>query len=663
MTLRPLCCALALALTGGLASPAVAAQDTDTACTNFHGFANSGWFAANPLPADAGSVSALGQLGERARQQQIGLLNAAMQSPEGDVQKLLGDFWASGISEAQVERDGAQPLAPLLDKIIAIKRSKHVAPTIAALHQVGIPVAFDFGADIDLRDLQSYIGYFSQGGLGLRDPAYYTRTDAPTKAMLAEYDTYVQKILALTGVKEKDLAGQAQLVIDLETRIARLFRPLADLRDPRTNYAPVATDGLAAQYPNLHLNEFLEVQSVASPTVSIANPELLAQIDKLVDELKPEQWRAYLRWQVGDAMAPYLSKAWQDAYFDFRGRALAGLKTPPPREQQVLDAINLAAGPILGREYAARYLTPEVKAQALEIAGQVRDALGVALQADSRLGPEARTEAAAKLAALKIEIGTPARDLDYTVQPMGRGSFGGNMLIASTWRHREEMRRIGDDNAGLRWNVLPQEPALAYDLAHNRLIVTAAVLQTPVMNPISQTAAQYGSYGALVGHELSHGFDSRGRFVDAAGQLRDWWSPQDLAAWDVTANRIAGQYATYDYPVLEATKLNPATVRNESVADQAGVEMAWAAYNAATPDADKASRKAFFDGWASLWPQHMSPETAAQSAASDVHAPGVWRTNGPLMNLAGFGDTFGCKAKTPMQYNTDDRVVLWPGQD
>ncbi|MGY0798985.1 M13-type metalloendopeptidase [Lysobacter sp. A286] len=663
MTLRPLCCALALALTAGFASPSAAAQDTATACSDFHAFSNSGWLTANPLPAGSDSISALGQLGERAHQQQISLLNAAMQSPEGDVQKLLGDFWASGISEAQVERDGAQPLAPLLDKIIAVKRSQHVAPTIAALHQVGIPIAFNFGADIDLRNLQSHIGYFSQGGLGLPDPAYYTRTDAATQALLAQYDTYVQKILALTGVKEKDLADQAQLVIDLETRIARLSLPLPKLNDPRTNYAPVATEGLAAQYPNLHLDQFLEVQGVTSPTVSVANPELLAGIDTLVDELKPEQWRAYLRWQVGDAMAPYLSKVWRDAHFDFHGRLLAGTKAPPPRQQQVLDAINLAAGPMLGHEYAERYLTPEVKARALEIAGHVRDALGVALQGDSRLGPEARAEAAAKLAALKIEIGTPARDLDYTVQPMGRGSFGGNMLIASTWRHREEMRRIGEDNAGRRWNVLPQQPALAYDLAHNRLIITAAVLQSPIMNPIAQTSAQYGSFGALVGHELSHGFDSRGRFVDAAGELRNWWGPQELAAWDATANQLAAQYGAFDYPVLEATKVNPEAVRDESVADQAGVELAWAAYTAATPDADKASREAFFEGWAALWPKHMTPEMAARSAVSDVHAPGVWRTNGPLMNLGDFGEVYGCKAKTPMQRPADDRVVLWPQSD
>ncbi|MGV8941557.1 MAG: M13-type metalloendopeptidase [Lysobacter sp.] len=660
MTLRPLCYALALGLVSGLAAPTASAQEAATACTDFYAFANAGWLAANPLPAGKPSISALEQLEAQARQQQIDLLNQAMQSPQGDVQRLLGDFWASGISEPAVERDGAQPLAPLLERIIAIKRADNIAPTIAALHQVGIPVAFHFGADVDLRDLSRHIGYFSQGGLGLADPAYYTRTDAPTAALLEQYRTYVQKILALTGVKDKELAKQSQLVLDLETRIAKASRPLAELRDPRTNYAPADTAGLAEQYPNLQLDQFLKAQGVSAGTVSIGNPARLAEIDKLIRELKPEQWRAYLRWRVGDAMAPYLAKPWRDAEFDFRGRILAGNSAPPSREQQVLNAINLAAGPMLGHEYAAKYLTTDTKSQAHQIADQVRDALGAALQRDSRLGEPAKAEAAAKLARMKIEIGTPTRDLDYNIQPMGRGSFGGNMLIASTWRHREEMRRIGEANADRRWDVLPQQPALAYDLAQNRLIVTAAALQAPLWDPLAQTANRYGSYGALVGHEISHGFDARGRFVDANAEIRDWWSPQEVAAWDAMGQGVVAQYGARDYPQLAGSKINGILTRDENIADLAGVELAWAAYRAASAGADKTTHKAFFEGWASLWPQHLTAESAAQRVATNVHAPGQWRTNGPLTNLAAFGETYGCRTGTPMQLNTDARIVLWP---
>ena len=660
--LRPLACALALTLASTLAAPAAHAQAAKppAACTDFYGHANADWLQNNPLTDGVASISALGQLGDRARHQQVELLNAAMQSPQGNVQQLLGDFWASGLDEAAVERDGAQPIAPLLSRIDAIRRHRDIAPALAALHQVGIPVAFNFSADVDLRDLKRHIGYFSQGGLGLPDPAYYIRTDPPTRDLLGQYTAYVQKILALTGTPDDEVAEQAQQVLDLETRIAQVTRPLAQLRDPRSNFAPVATAELDKTYPNLKLGEFLQAQSVTDDTVSIANPELLAQIDALVRELKPEQWKAYLRWRVGDAMAPYMARAWRDASFDFRGRVLEGRTAQLPRQQMVLDAINQAAGPMLGREYAARYLPAATSARAQEIATAVRNAMGAALDRDTRLGPQAKAEAKAKLAAMKIEVGTPSRDLDYTIQPMGRGSFGGNMLIASTWHHAQEMRRIGGENADRRWNVLPQYPALAYDIAQNRLVVTAAMLQAPVLDMTLDTAAQYGSFGALVGHEISHGFDARGHLVDASEQVRSWWTPTETAAWDTVGNRVIAQYGALEYPVIEGIKVNGAQTRDENMADLAGIELAWAAYQAARPDAPKETREDFFAGWASIWAEHMSEAEATRRAASSVHAPGQWRTNAPLMNLPGFAETFACKAKADMRLGDDARVVLWP---
>ncbi|MDQ3617340.1 MAG: M13 family metallopeptidase [Pseudomonadota bacterium] len=666
--LRPLACALALSLIAGFAAPDAEAQSittaaqtpsAPTACSNFYAFANNDWLNANMLMPGAGSVSALEQLGSRARQQQVELLNGAMQSPQGGVQTLLGDFWASGLDLAAVERDGAQPIAPLLERVAAIRRARDIAPAIAALHQVGIPVAFNFSADIDLSNLNRHIGYFSQGGLGLPDPAYYTRTDTATRNLLGQYNGYVQKILALTGTAQKDLAAEAQLVIDLETRIAMASRPLTLMRDPRNNYAAVPVAQLDTQFRQLKLVEFLKAQGVSDDSVSIAQPALFTELDNLVGGLEPAQWKAYLRWRIGDAMAPYLAKPWRDASFDFRGRVLAGQTTPPVRADMVLDAINLAAGPMIGREYAARYLPNASKARATEIATQVRTALGAAIERDTRLSATARTEAKAKLDALKIEIGTPSRDLDYTVQPMGRGSFGSNMLIASTWHHREEMKRIGQGNANRRWDVLPQHPALAYDITQNRLIVTAAMLQPPVLDLNKEASAQYGAFGALVGHELSHGFDIRGRLVDSRQQLRDWWSTGEAGAWEALGNRVAAQYGQHDYPVLTGIKLNGSQTRDENIADFVGIELAWSAYRIALPEATQESKEAFFKGWASLWPQQMSSEMATRRLATSVHSPGLWRTNGPLMNQAAFAETFDCKADAAMQLKDDERIVIW----
>ena len=666
---RPLAIALILAIAAGIAAPAADAAKkpapkkakapaASAVCAEFYASANADWLKTNPMP-ESGAISALGQLTARAQQQQRDLLDAAMAAPQGNVQKLLGDFWASGLDEAAVERDGAAPVAPLLKRIDGIRKSGDVAPAIAALHQVGIPALFNFSADVDLRELDRHLGYFAQGGLGLPDPAYYTRSDADTQALIARYADYIRKILTLTGIQAKDLEHETALVLDLEKRIAATARPLDELRDPRANFAPVATAGLGKQYRHLQLDAFLKVQGISDDAVSIANPAMFAQLDALVGTLKPAQWKTYLRWRVGDAMAPYLAKPWRDAAFDFRGKVLRGETEPAPRWQQTLDAINHAAGPMLGREYAARYLPDATRRHAADIAGQVRDALLRNVGNSSWMGDAAKAEASAKLGKLRIEVGTPRRDLDYTVQPMGRGSFGGNMLIASTWRHREEMKRIGRGNADRRWDVLPQQPALAYDLAQNRLIVTAAMLQAPVLDAAMPQAAQYGAYGALVGHELSHAVDARGRMVDAKGELRDWWSSAESAAWDANAQKVAALYDGFAWPQLKGTKVNGRLTRDENIADIAGLELARAALVAALPAGGAAADKDFYRGWAQVWAQQVTMNEAQRRSLQDVRAPGLWRSNGPIMQQGAFGSAYGCKAGTPMQPKPEQRVGIF----
>ena len=668
-TQKPLVLAVAASLVLVLASPTADAQrkraakkpaaPAITACSDFYTFVNKDWLAANTVVAGTSTVSALGQLQQRALLEQRTLLDDAVLNPQNDVQKLLGDFWVSGIDEAAVERDGAQPIATLVSRINAIKRGKDVAPSIAALHQVGIPVLFNFTADLDLADLDRHVGYFSQGGLALPDPAYYTRDDADTRALLGRYTEYVEKILLLTGTPQDKVKAEMAQVIDLETRIARASKPVTSLRDPRENYALVPTAGLAKQFKQLQLDQFLQAQGVKDDSVSMANPAYFTELDTLVRTLKPEQWKVYLRYQIGNAMAPYLSKAFRDADFEFNGRVLRGQTAPLLRDVQVLNAINRAAGPMLGREYVARFLPAANRSRAESIANDVRSALGRAVERNTWLSDATRAEAKAKLEKLTIEIGAPKRDLDYTVQPMGRNSFGSNMLIASTWHHREEMRRIGRGNAERRWDVLPQQPALAYDLAHNRLIVTAAVLQAPVLDMTQDASGQYGSFGALVAHELSRSIDAKGRLVDAKGNVRTWWTAADDAAWAARTDKLATQYSAYAYPGVDGLKVNGALTRDENVADLAAIELALDAL-ASTQQADAAkARESFFRSWAALWRQQAPLDVSRQLAATSVQAPGQWRANGPLTNLPAFTETFKCKAGNAMLRKPEEQVSLW----
>ena len=634
-------------------APAVSPQ-----CADLYAHANAAWLKTHQAPADAGAVTALGQLSELALQQQRQLLDAAMASPDNDVQHRLGDFWASGLDEAAVEADGSRPIATLLSRIDAIGKSRDVPATIAALHQVGIPVAFNFAPDVDLQALDRHIGYFMQGGMGLPDPAFYTRDDADTRVVMDRYRAYVRQILALTGSPEQRLDADVSAVIAIETALARKSRSLNELNSPADNFAPVPVAQAAKRYRNLQLDKFLAAQGVKDDRVSMANPALFAELDSMVGKLKPEQWRAYLRWRVGDAMAPYLSRSYRDASFGFRGQVLEGRSVQAPRWRQVLDAINVAAGPMLGREYAAAHLQPEERRQAGLVIDELRQALLAAVDASRWLGAPAKAEARAKLEAMAIEVGTPRRDLDYTVQPMGRGSFGSNMLIASTWRHGQEMKRIGKGNADRRWDVLPQEPALAYDIAQNRLIATAAALQAPIFDA-ARPELLYGAFGALVGSQLNRAIDAQGSHVDARGQVRDWWSPADRDAWTALGNRVAAQYASQDYPGVKGARVDGALVRNVALADQAGLELAATAHAKAQPQASQAARQALFEAWSRLWAQQVAANTASERLKTDIHAPGPLRSNLPAANLPEFAAAFACKPGQPMTRAEADQVKVW----
>lgn len=666
-SIRPLCIALSVGLVTLLAGTdadaarrrAAAAPAVSPACTDFHAVANADWLRAHPVPA-TGALTALGQLADHARAQQKALLEAASSAPANQVQKLLGDFWASGLDETAVEADGSRPIAPLLTRINAISRNKDVPAAIAALHQVGIPVAFNFAPDVDLKALDRHIGYFMQGGTGLPDPAFYSRNDAGTAAVMARYRDYIKQVLALTGTAANRLDVEANAVLAIETRLASQSQTLANINNPFNNYAPVPVAQLAGQYRNLQLDAFLKAQGVSDDLVSLAEPALFQSIDGMIRNQPVADWKAYLRWRVGDAMAPYLGRAYRDAEFDFRGRLLRGQTLPPARWEAVLDAINVAAGPMLGREYTNTHLSSNDRRQAALIIDQLRDAQIAAIGRNPAISESARTEARTKLETMKIEIGAPLRDLDYSVQPMGRGSFGGNMLIAATWRHREEMKRIGRGNADRRWDVLPQQPALVYDIAQNRLIATAAVLQPPVFDPAASNAARYGSFGALVGRELTGVIDNRGAQVDARGELRNWWTASEQAAWTQLGERLASQLGSLPYPGVKDARVDAARVRESALADQSGLELAWQTYAAIEPAADAASRQGFFTAWARLWAQQVSPNEALARLTGDSHLPGALRSNAPLANLPAFAASFNCKPGQPMAQAAGGQLTVWP---
>lgn len=648
--------ASALALAAVLAAAPAFAQDPPgaQACADFHAFASADWLAANP-PGVATSVMA--QLDARARTQTRQLLDGAMQAPQGPLEAWLGDFWASGLDEAAIERIGAQPIAPLLAQVDGLRRARQLAPTIAGLHKAGVPVLFGFGPVATAEG--GLAAGFSQGGMALADPSFYTREGAGAEVLRAKYRDYVQRILELSGVPADQSAAQTQVVMDIETRLARESRPLSLLRTEGERLAALPVANLDRQYPRLAPQAFLGSMGVNADSV-LADPQLLARLDAMLGAIPPAQWRSYLRFQVGNAMAPYLGKAWRDAHFALHNAGLRGMLRTPAPDEHALATLAGIAGPVLGQAYAQRHLPAANATRAGEIAGQVRAAFARALERSTWLSAQARSEGRAKLDALAIEVGAPAHAPDPGALPaLDRGNFGGNVLAAAAWRQQHDLARIGSSAATMPWPMPAHQPALAYQPEANRLIITAAILQPPVLDTAQPAAAQYGALGAMVGHELTHAADAQGRLRGADGNLRDWWQPADLAAWEARVSRYTAQYVAFPIPDPPGIAFDSRRIAAKNIADLSGVELAADAFAAATPGVDSGAWQAFHRAWARLWAQRLPPGQAGAVAATSVHPPGYWRANGPLRNLPGFAAAHGCKAGDPMVASEEERLQLW----
>ncbi len=657
-----------------------------SACTDFYDAVNADWIKAHPAPV-AGGTSAFDALVANARAQQQALLEELARAPRDDAQRTLALFWADGMNENAIESAGAAPLQPLFARIANAKKSRDLAGMIADLHAAGVPVLFNFSADADLRDPARQIGYASPGGLGLPDPEYYTRTDAETRALLGRYRAYIEAILRAAGTPAEKASTESGWVLGIEMQLAQATPSLLQSRDPDGAYRPVALRDVAKAYPNLAFDKFMRAQHADDDRISLAQDGFFRAADAMLASVPLEQWQAYLRFHAANALAPYLSRAFHDPRADLYDRVLAGDVQPKPRAQAVLDAIDLAFGEAMGHAYTERYLTPAAKDSAARVAENVRAALRNAIQRSAWMDDGTRATALAKLDKLRIEIGEPA---DAPLLPglaLGNG-YAADMLAIAASQHQREMASIGKRAAAPHWNVLAQTPYIGYDLVLNRLVVTAAFLQAPAFDASSQPAAQYGALGALVGQQLHHAIDGKGRGVDADGRIRDWWTPPAAAAYEQRTAAIVAQYDAY--PAQGEAKTDGRTTRDENLADLAGVELALDAFHAASPanapittatmfaptpaTAHKAAGKhaaskqatkplpppsspdvAFFEAYAKVWAHSSAAEAADASLA--LQSPAKYRVDGPLANLPEFGKAHACKPGQPMLRATP--VSIW----
>ena len=629
-------------------------------CNDYYQQVNGAWQAANPVPA-SGSVSAFDLMIANARTQERQLLEDAAHTPSDATDRALGELWSSGMDEVAIEGAGVTPLKPLFDRIDMVKKPRDLAAAIADLHAAGVPVLFNFSADVDLKDFDRQLGYATQGGLGLPDPDYYTRPDADTRALLGRYRAYVERILAFSSTPAEQLSTQSGWVIAIEMQLAQASLPLAQLRDPNSTYQPVKLKELEASYPSLDFEKYLRAQHADDDRVSLAQAGFFQTVDALLITVPVEQWKAYLHFHVANALAPYLSRNFQNAHYELYDRVLAGRQQPQPHWLGVLDALDRTVGPSIGRKYTERYLPDASEAAAKRVVEGLRASMKRGIDRAAWMSAPTKAIAHAKLDKLRIQIGQPSARPDLNGLQLSRGSYAGNLLAAAAWQHQRDMAAIGKRTQTRRWPVLPQIPDVSYDLVQNRVVVTAAFLQPPVFDPNADSAQQYGALGALVGHQLHYAFDAKGRIIDADGQLRDWWTPADDAAYQARTAPIVAQYDNYS--AMGPVKVNGHQTRDENLADLAGLELAWDAFQAEiskqplTKPGAATPEQRFFESYAKVWERNAAPDTLTTEVSTSIQAPVKYRVNGPLANLPMFGKAYTCKIGQPMQVATP--VSIW----
>jgi putative endopeptidase len=638
-------------------------------CDDFYQYATGGWQKAHPLPATYARFGRFEEVSERNRERLREILEAAAkaENPEaGSATQKLGDFWTSCTNEAALEAQGAAPIQPDLDRIAAIDDRAGIVAEIHRQQQMGLAPLFRFSAQNDFKSSRMIIAAVSQGGLGLPDRDYYLRDDEKFSTTRKQYVAHLAKMFELAGVPASKANADAERVLALETQLARASMARVDMRKPENVYHLTPVSELQANASLFNWPAFFSTLGLNDlRSLNVAQPEYFREANRLLSETPLESWKAYLRWNLIDAAAPYLSTAFVNQDFAFRGQTLSGQKELQPRWQRCVRAADANVGEIIGQEYVKRAFSPEAKAKMNELIENLIAALREDIPKLEWMGPETKQAALAKLDAFRRRIGYPDKWIDYTTLNVSRDSFAKNVLAANAFRVRRAVGRVGQPDDPNEWGFFtPATVNAGYSPARNDITFPAGILQPPFYDPSADDAYNYGGIGTVIGHEMTHGFDDQGAKFDAEGNLRNWWTDADLQNFQARAKCIADQYG--QWKVEDGLNLQGQLVTGEAIADLGGATLALRAYrkalekNATPAIVDGFTpEQRFFLGFAQVWGQTMAAEEGRRRALTDPHAPGPARVNLTVSNMPEFADAWNCPVGRKMTRPAGERCDIW----
>jgi putative endopeptidase len=646
--------------------------DLDTsknACDDLSAFVNDKWLAAHPVPADRTTWGSFEMLDDRseAASRNIAEAAAADRNASG-VAKLVGDFYATGMDEAAVNAAGLKPIQPILDRIDAIKSPADIAQYLRDEFAAGRGEVFGFFDGADYKDASKEIAWAFQDGLSLPEKAYYLEDgkDGSYKKLREAFVAHVSKQLQNAGIAKDAADTQAAGVLAFETRLAKASLSPIELRDPNNQYHFVSVADADKTAKNFPWAEFMKANGLSVDGFSLSQPKFFAEFDRMIGDVPVDQWQAYLRIHAIDGMAPFLADTFADERFDFFSKQLRGQKEQKPRWKRVLDATEGNVGEALGQLYVKQYFPPESKAAMEKLVDNLRGALKARLEQLDWMGADTKAKALEKWNSFMPKIGYPDKWRSWDGLATSRAGYAENALAAAKFNHDWRMGKIGKPVDRTEWGMTPQTVNAYYNPSMNEVVFPAAILQPPFFDPKADPALNYGGIGAVIGHEMLHGYDDQGAQFDAKGNFANWWQASDKKGFEARTAKLVKQFD--DYVSIDGIHVKGQLTLGENIADLGGLTVSHDAYEKALADAGKSGSdkidgytedQRFFINWATVWRRNFNPEELKVRLNTDPHAPANFRAIGAPSNMPAFAAAFQCKAGDGMVRPDDKRVVIW----
>jgi putative endopeptidase len=661
--------ALIFSMRAGMAAPAgydpTNLDRTAPPGKDFYQFAVGGWRAAHPIPPEYPEWDASSELEESNRAKLHDLLEADVSADAGGETRQLGDYYSSGMDADAINRAGFEPIKADLDRIEAVNSLADLEKVVAAVHRDEINAFFSFGPDQDARNSGMNLAEINQDGLGLPDRDYYIKTDAKTQAIQRAYRKHVTQTFVLLG-ETPDVASQhADTVYQYERQIALRSRNNVDLRDPVKNYHRMTLADLEKLAPSFPWSTYLADTGCPSDTpINVSQPEFVRALEQIWTTQPLADTRTYLRWQLVNGVAPWLSDAFVDEDFSFHGKTLKGLQALQPRWKRVLHTIDDTMGEALGKQYVAKWFPPTARAQALSMVQNLKAVLREDLKTLPWMSAATRQKAIEKLDAMHEKIGYPDKWRDYSGLHIDKTSYAGNVLRARQFDFAFHIAQINHPVDRSLWDMTPPTVNAYYNPAMNEIVFPAGILQPPFFDPQQDDALNYGNTGATIGHEMTHGFDDQGCLYDAQGNLKNWWTRQDMAHFQ--ARTVAIQRLFDSYQIGDGLHGNGKLESGEAIADLGGLKIAYRAYEKSlqgkprTVDANGFTpEQRFFLAYALSWACNDRPEYERLMMLTNPHPLEQFRVRGTVSNLPEFAQAWHLKPSDPMVLPPDKRTEIW----